>query len=177
MALHVEAVCDDLRDYLQANLPAQIAFVGAEAPTGPSAGISVPQPDQYFLGERDQFRAYEPPSIFIMPQRSVESRQRDDMSPTLAQVHRVCVGALIEGIGAQELTRGAMQMVQAITQAVRDVDVTLGSITTRSTKVKVDSVDYGVNYGTGPIENKTFRREIWVNLNILHWDQLTTGGA
>lgn len=173
MSLHVEAICDNLRDFLQLNLPAQIEVVGAEPPTGPTAGISAPLPMSYFLGERDVYRAYEPPAVFIMPQRSVEGRGRDDMNVTLPLVHRIVVGVLMEGTGQQELTRSCMRMIQAVTNVLRDNDITPQGITNRSTKVKIDSVDYGVSYGTGPLDNTTFRREVWVNLNVMHWDQLT----
>lgn len=183
MPLHIEAVCDNLRDYLQANLPAMLDVVQAEGGP-PCAGLSAPPANSYFIGEQSRFRGYEPPCLFIVASATSRTTDRPaggEYDTLLRQNHRILIDILMEGVGVEELTRSCERMAQAIDSVLLDCDVTPAGITNRSTKVKIPKIDYGQIFKNA---EGIFRNDIWVELLVMHWDQLTplpiqlnTGGA
>jgi len=171
----METVVDDLRDFLQANLPQSLDQVAAKAAAQgrPSVSLSLPEANQYFIGEKSVYRAYSPPAIFLIPSRAsrVTDNTGADWDTLLRQNLRVQVMALLEGVDHESIVRACMRMAEAIDQTLRDQEVTPSSVTSRSTKVRIPTID--LSNVLVRSDGNVFRGEVWLECVIMHWDQLT----
>lgn len=173
MPLHAEQIVTDLRDYLRTNLAAYLALVAAESPT--SLPLSTPAPDDFFIGERNRFRGYKTPAIFLIT-ADVE-RPDEGMSgewgTILRQEHHIYVDVLVEATNEEDLTRLAWRFAQAVDSCLHDVDITPDGVTTRATKVFIPSIEYDPAVSSSTVGERVFRKDVWVALVIRHWDLLT----
>ncbi len=171
MPLHIEQVVDDLKTFLQANLKSQLDTVLAEHSN--TLPMRVPRFDDYFIGEPNRYRAYTAPAIFLATPATIRPGEggADEWATMLRQEHRVLIDVLMEAAGEDQLTRMCWRMAQAIDSCLHDQDVTPAGITTRSCKVLIPKIDYGQMFVSK--DQRTFRKDIWVELLVRHWDLLT----
>lgn len=170
MPLHIEHIADDLKNFLQVNLRAQLdVALNEHSHTIP---ISTPRHDQYFVGERNQFIPYTAPACFIIPSSTTETTGSREGENLLKFEHTIFLSFLLEGTDAELLNRATYRLVQAATQCLRDMDITPNGITKRATVVHIPTIDYGRAFVSSA--QKMFRRESWITLKIDHWDQRTT---
>lgn len=170
MPLHIEQICDDLKDFLAANLKAQLDTTLSEYSN--TIPVSVPRPENYFIGERNQFVPYAAPSCFIMPSHTNEVTGPYEGGNILKFEHFLFLSFLLEGTDAQNLNRATYRMLQAVTQCIRDMDIVPAGATQRTTVVHIPKIDYGQSFVAQA--QRMFRRESWMTLRIEHWDTRTT---
>lgn len=168
--LNIESVADDLISTLRQKMPAQVQAVIAVTDT--RVPIVAPKASSYFLGEWSRFHPYELPAVFVVPSRS--PRAIDGQNIDKWQ-HRILVHLLIEGCDEESLTRACFRMAEATYACVHDQDITRTGVSTRATKVFVESVEYGPIIARQP-QARVFQKDIFLSLSILHYDRSTPMG-
>jgi hypothetical protein len=173
MAVNIELVCDNIITQLQGQLRPQLANVVAA--TDAKISLSTPGLNDYFLGEPGDYRALSAPAVFIIPNRTRFPAPGSAVEWNTIQKmnHDVWVTVVVEGTTVDELTRACMRYADAVVACLHDQDVTAPSnITARSIKVMVVDIDYGAVFISKHPQQKPFRKDVTVGLDLLHWDSL-----
>ena len=169
--LNIEVICDDLIAYLKAHLPAQLDTVVATA--GTRVPVAPPRNDSYFLGEYSRFRPYVLPACFVIPTRSPRAADGQNIDKWN---HEIIVDFLVEGAEETSLTRAVMRLADAAHNTIKDQDITRSGVTNRGTKVFVTAIDYGPMIASKSQDGRPFRKDAFLTVNILHYDQATPVG-
>lgn len=182
MALHIEYLVDDIQTYLQAKLPAQLLTAAIDNRVGQ---LPVPNPQNYFIGEPNRYRAYQAPAVFLITERTKRPGVTESgWNFTQKQEHTMVVDVLVENRSEELLTRECWRMAVAFDAVLDSADLSIaptltsppGTARTWGTETFVTDIDYGVLFTRGKAEQRTFRKDILIELLIKHWDQRTPMG-
>lgn len=175
MPLHIEQACADLQAYAQANIAGALANVQSEVTGSLSIPVAEPANENYFIGEPSRFRAYATPCVFLFADRTHRplAGTSRDWNADLYQEHRILFIVVTEGQDEQELTRACFRYAQAFDAVLNEADPTPVGVTGRSYKVFVTDVDFGITYTRQHADQRTFRKDVSLVLNVHHYDSLT----
>ncbi len=171
--LNAEAIADDLIAALRTRLPAAVTTMIAATDT--RVPVAPPAASSYFLGEYVRWKSYQLPACFVIWSRSPLIYSGPDAGANIDKwEHQVLLDLLVEngGPGAEEaLTRACFRLAEAAYACLHDQDITRAGVSSRATKVFVESVDYGPMLAKGDV--RTFRKDVFLTLRILHHDRET----
>lgn len=176
MALHIEENLDDLARYMQDRFGSALADVMAKR--GTAIQLPAPQPQNYFIGEPSRYRAYNAPAVFLVAESTARPTPggADEGQAFQKQEHTVMVALLIEEQDEERLSRACYRYAEAADSILEDVDISGANASDPrdwSTKCFITDIDYGVMFTAEQGGQRTFRKDVVLNLLIKHWDLLT----
>ena len=164
--LSVEAVGAGLATYLTANLATALAGICAD---GRNARVPVGAPKKWFVGEWNQYRAYEYPAGFITAASSI-NRLQGSQGPQLHDsfTHNFYVGIMLEGAGEEDLTLGCYRLAEAGYNLLHDKAIA-DTTAAGNALSQVQRVDYGPTMARAQNE-RVFRKDVTLVVVITHHD-------
>lgn len=167
----IEQILDDVVRHLQATLKIELDRVMGESVGGGQYPLVAPRNESYFIHEPDEFKAYIVPAVFVMPASTTRPGEGlgDEYNQLIYQEHGVTLLALIEEIDAERMQRVSLRYAKALDNCLHDQE--MSTEPTRSTKAFVTGIDYGVMWNSINSDQRTFRKDISVEMLVKHWDR------
>lgn len=168
----IEVILDNIVRHLQGTLKDQLDYVMGISTGGGQYPLNTPRNEDYFIHEPDIHNAYVAPAIFVVPSttdRPGEGRGTE-YNALLFQEHKINLVMLVEEIDTERLQRVALRYARALDICLHDQEITPNGINSRTTKCFITGVSYGEIWDTANPDQRTFRKDISVELLVKHWD-------
>jgi len=171
--IRTEQVADDLITYLRSHVADALSTVGAISFTR-GGRISLPDPNEYHIGEPNQYEAYNLPAVFIIDVNSERVGEREeDFGNYDHQTMLFFVAVRVEERTEERLTRAVWRYVQALDNALQNASITEAAEYTAQAFVM--SAEYGITYTDK--DQRRFRKDARLDVQVQFIDSLTMADA
>lgn len=158
-ALMVESAVDQIITILRGTLNAALDLVAEEVDDA-TINVEHVSANNYYISEG--IEPLQPPSIFVIADKTMLDLRFQN---SVFQRHHVLVGAVVEDIGVQKLTRKAWRFAQALHDVLHDQG-------TESFRLLVREVEYGAVFvprtSAATSGTRLFRKDITLRCEVLH---------
>ena len=171
MALRIENVVSDIKTYMQSRYETELNDVTTATDT--SLLLPEPRPENYFIGEPNQYKPYVVPAVFLVDNTTTRPGEHtaDDFGIYDHQVDRLWLGIRIEERTEERLTKMCWRYARAADQCLHNAEVSTSADYTAH--VYVVRVEYGAMLMDR--DTNRFQKDVRLSLEIDIVDSLTMG--